>query len=541
MKFFALLCGVFWLALGAMPTAAQPSVPSRESVAAAMKRATTFMVDEVSTNGGYVWSYLPDFSRRWGEMEAKPSMIWIQDPGTAAMGHLFLDAYHATGDELYYAAAEKTAGALIWGQHPSGGWNYMIDFGGDASLRDWYDTIGENGWAEEFWHYYGNATFDDSGTIEAGKFLLRLYLERRDPKYRRALDKVVDFVLDSQYPVGGWPQRYPLRHEHSRHGLPDYTSFITFNDEVATSNVAFLALIYQALGEERVLDPITRGMNSLLVTQQGRPQPGWSLQHTVDLKPAGARTSEPRSLATHTTAANVNALMDFYQLTGDSKFLARVPEALDWLDSLELPKARQKNGFTHPTFIEVGTNRPLYVYRRGLSARYGGHEVSHEVRDSDGRAWVNRKLDVPALRGRYQTLSAMPLAEATRDSPLLARNHRPLPRYFVTRDIRGSDQNVNVDKERTADAGRIAELVASLNAQGYWPTPLVMTSSPYVEDGPSSGPWTDTSRRAHPLHPTDTSTHVTDRPVIGISTGTYIRNMSMLIQALDASTPTPVR
>jgi hypothetical protein len=66
-----------------------------------MKRATQFMVHKVSRSGGYVWSYLPDFSRRWGEMEARPSMIWIQAPGTSSMGHLFLDAYHVTGDAFY--------------------------------------------------------------------------------------------------------------------------------------------------------------------------------------------------------------------------------------------------------------------------------------------------------------------------------------------------------------------------------------------------------------------------------------------------------
>ena len=76
-----------------------------------MKRATTFMVEKVAYKGGYVWSYLPDMSRRWGEMEAKPTMIWIQPPGTPSMGHLFLDAYHATGDEYYYRAAEQVASA----------------------------------------------------------------------------------------------------------------------------------------------------------------------------------------------------------------------------------------------------------------------------------------------------------------------------------------------------------------------------------------------------------------------------------------------
>ena len=56
------------------------------------------------------------------------------------------------------------------------------------------------------------------------ELLLRLYLEKRDPRYKPALDKAIQFVLDSQYPDGFWPQRFPLQHEFSHHGLPDYTS-----------------------------------------------------------------------------------------------------------------------------------------------------------------------------------------------------------------------------------------------------------------------------------------------------------------------------
>jgi hypothetical protein len=81
-------------------------------------RATRFMVDEASVGGGYVWSALPDFSRRWGELEAAPTMIWVQPPGTGTMGHLFLDAYHATGDEAYYAAAVSAADALVGASIP---------------------------------------------------------------------------------------------------------------------------------------------------------------------------------------------------------------------------------------------------------------------------------------------------------------------------------------------------------------------------------------------------------------------------------------
>ena len=81
--------------LTAAPVAVAADV---EAARSAMRRATRFMTEQAATNGGYVWSYLPDFSRRWGEMEAWPSMIWTQAPGTPEMGQIFLDAWRATGE-----------------------------------------------------------------------------------------------------------------------------------------------------------------------------------------------------------------------------------------------------------------------------------------------------------------------------------------------------------------------------------------------------------------------------------------------------------
>src|SRR3569623_1504752 len=343
----------FLLGLLLVATAFPAAAATRAQSEQTMKKATTFMVEKVSTKGGYVWAYLPDLSRRWGEMEAKPSMVWVQPPGTATMGHLFLDAYHATGDEYYYQAAEKAAGALILGQIDTGGWNYFIDFDGPVSKKHWYETVGKNAWRlEEFQHYAENATFDDAGTSEAMQFLLRLYLEKRDPKYRPVIEKQIDFVLKSQYPNGGWPQRWPYDPNY-----PDYQRYITFNDDVAAENLQFLVMVYQQLGETRVRDAIQRGMDVFLASQQGAPQPGWALQYTPDLKPAGARTYEPATLVTHTTAANIRELMNFYRLTGDRKYLARLPEALDWLESVKLPADQVKDGKAYPTFIEVGTNQ----------------------------------------------------------------------------------------------------------------------------------------------------------------------------------------
>ncbi|TGX56070.1 pectate lyase [Sphingomonas gei] len=521
-KAWAWACAGIAAASLTVPAAA---APDKARVEAVMKRATRFMVEKVSTNGGYVWSYLPDLSRRWGEMEAFPTMIWVQPPGTATMGHLYLDAYHASGDAYYYEAAAKAADALIAIQQDNGGWHYFGDFGGEASKKRWYDTIGKNAWRlEEFQHDWGNATFDDAGTSESMQFLLRLYVEKHDPKYLPALQKALNFVLDSQYPIGGWPQRFPLKSDFSHHGKPDYTSFITFNDDVAGENIQFLLYAYQSLGgDARVYDAIVRAMNVYLVTQQAKPQAGWGLQYTLDLKPVGARTYEPDALVTHTTAANVRQLFRFYRLTGDKKFLARVPEALDWLESVKLPADQVKGGRAYPTFIEIGTNRPLYVHRRGSNVVNGEYYAHHDPANTITHYSSTRAVDMTGLRREYAELNASDPAAVAKDSPL--RTPQPLPRYFLVEETATSDLNTAGGK-RSPDA-----LVKSLNAAGWWPTELKATSNPYAGDG-AAAPVPGDYSRTKVGDATDTSPYETDHPVVGISTGTYIENMKVLIAAL---------
>ena len=499
--------------------AAPAFAQSRAEIERTMKRATRFMVEEVATNGGYVWSYLPDMSRRWGEIEAKKSMIWVQPPGTATMGHLYLDAYHATGDEYYYLAADKVAGALIRGQHRSGGWNYFIDFAGPSSTRHWYETIGKNAWRmEEFQHFADNATFDDMGTSEAAQFLLRLYLEKQDPKYRPALERAVNFVLDSQYPSGGWPQRWPYDP-----GYPEYQAYITFNDDVAAENVKFLLMVYQHLGDTRALESIRRGMDIYVVTQQAAPQAGWALQHTLDLKPAGARSYEPRALATHTTAANVEQLMNFYRMTGDRRFLARIPEAIAWLESVRLPEPR--NGRSHPTYVEIGTNRPIYVHRRGSNVVNGEYYWDYSPEATLGHYSAFRNVDTAGLRRDYEALLRTDPAELVAKSPLTAADPPPLPRYFVSGGLTGSDLNAGQRDARPLD------IIRSLNRDGWWPTPLVATSNPYIGPGPAT-PAPGDYRTSHVGDSSDTSPYPTNNPVTGISTSAYIANMARLIDAL---------
>jgi len=500
--------------LFAAPAAAQ----DRAEIERTMHRATAFMIDRVADHGGYVWTYLPDLSRRWGEMEAEPGMIWVQAPGTATMGHIFLDAYHATGDAYYYDAAARVADALIAGQHGSGGWNYFIHRGGPAAARRWYETVGRNGWRlEEFQHYSDNATFDDAGTAESMQLLLRLYMIRHEARFRRPLDRAIGFVLASQYPGGGWPQRFPYDARY-----PRYQRFITFNDDVAKENIRFLILAGRALDRPALLAAARRGMEAFLVTQGRSPQAGWGLQYDLALDVAGARTYEPRALVTHTSATNVEQLMEYYRLTGERRFLARIPEALDWLASVRLPDGVGPPGRRFPTFVETGTNRPLYVHRRGSNVVNGAYYADHDPARPIAHYSQFRAIDLDRLRRDHDALSRMPAAQATRGSALLGP--QPFPRFFIGGLAAGSD---------FSNAARLnpRDIVRDLNSEGWWPAPLTMTSNPYRGPG---------SRRAAPGDygttqvgdERDTSPYPDPQPATGISTATYVANMARLILAL---------
>jgi hypothetical protein len=501
--------------------------PPREEVADAMRRATQFMTSKVAVNGGYVWTYLDDFSRRWGEMEAKPSMIWTQAPGTPAMGQIFLDAYHATGEPVFYEAAANAADALIAGQHPSGGWNYVIDFASEESLKNWYATIGFNGWRlEEFQHYYGNATFDDGATYESAYLLLRMYLEKREPRFGAALEKAIGFVLDSQYPSGGWPQRYPPAPEWKKQGHPDYTAYVTLNDGVAERNIGFLLLVLQQLEDERVREPLQRAMDLFIELQQPEPSPGWALQYTHDLIPAAARTYEPRSVSPHTTGSALGRLMDFYELTGDQKYLEPIPAALEWLQKVELPAFGQSDeGRNFYSYIEIGSNRPLAVHRRGSNTQNGKYFVDYDM--SDQRP---RRVGLAALQQRFERLRSTTPEEATTDSAWFGRGPSLLPDLVVA----DAFNHAGVDMDISHDRAR--ELVAGLNEEGYWPSSLAMTSHPYKGPGPDAPPpgFVDHGHAGRVGDEWDTSPFYATDPVPGISTSVFIRNMNLLISYLES-------
>ncbi|GKT20893.1 pectate lyase [Acidovorax sp. SUPP3334] len=522
--------------------------------ATALRRAADYMDEVVSYRGGYVWSYSPDLKQTFGEMEAYRTMCWIQPPGTPSVGHVYLDAYHATGDDRFYQAAERTTLAIIAAQHASGGWNYIHDFAGEASLKKWYDTIGRNGWRlEEFQHYYGNATFDDAGTAVASQLLLRMYVEKRDVRFLAPLQKAIDFVLNAQFGPeygvadGGWPQRFPHfpgsvasmpsphpeqvpAGAHSDMEDGDYTLHVTFNDDVMGENIKFLTMCVMALGETRLLGPVARAMECMRLMQQSGPQAGWSLQHLSRPKdgrpagaPAGARSYEPRSLATHTTQTNIRQLFNYFQLTGDRRYLARIPQAIDWLKTCRLPAAAVAGnallggGRTHPTFVELGTNAPLYVHRYGSNIHNGGYYADKDWNNTVSHYSAGRAIDIAGLESTYQKLSAMTdaaVADMASRSPLKSGTAgRALPRYFSIREVDFPDlfTGAAMPTPNVPDA-EARTLVDELGSKGYWTSPVPEIVNPYQGDGPAAA-YTGTAYRSkHVGDAYDTSPYPADAP-----------------------------
>ena len=317
----------------------------------------------------------------------------------------------------------------------------------------------------------------------------------------------------------------------------EYAAYHTFNDDVVWENVHFLIQCYQTLGEERLLEPIYRGMNFYLVTQQANPQAGWAQQYMVDtLEPAGARTYEPLALLPSYTAAHVGLLMEFYRLTGQRKFIERIPDALDWLERCRLPEAMTEGGTkTHSTFVEIGTDDPLFVHRRGSNVVHGEYYVDKRNVLPVTHYGAKTSIDIAALRVQYDTLAALSPEEASAGSPLLPGLHAgpSTPQrdvaltsgFIMASGVRGPATAPGEDEVR--------KVLAALDADGRWLERGPRVSNPYTGAQGSAEP-TDQYASTYVGDASDTSPY---REEAGdqkfITTTAYIRNMRLLMAWLE--------
>jgi PelA/Pel-15E family pectate lyase len=376
----------------------------------AILRAARF-VRSIATEGGYLWRYSPDLKTREGEGPATATQVWVQPPGTPAVGEAFLRAYRVIRKPELFDGALAAARALVRGQLESGGWDYRIEF--DPVLRkNWNYRLEPSPGARNV------STYDDDNTQAALRLLLHVNRERPDKEIRAALDYGLEALLKSQYPNGAWPQRFPPE-------KTGYYAYYTFNDNTIADLVRTMSEAWEELRDPRYLAAVKRAGDFMIQAQRPEPQAGWAQQYDLQMRPAWARKFEPPSVSSGESAGVIRSLMDIYLLTGEEKYLKPIPAALRWLERSKIRPERWAR------FYELGTNRPLYFNRKyelvytddDLPTHYGfqssfripetvaAYEALEKARREGGlkaaRALARRKPEKPSLQRVREVIDAL--------------------------------------------------------------------------------------------------------------------------------------
>lgn len=350
--------------LGPLVAVAEES-PSRERIAGVLRHATETFRKEVATEGGYLWHYSEDLTRRAGERPATATMVWVQPPGTPSVGLAYLKAFEATADPYYRDAAREVALALVKGQLRSGGWDYLIEFDPKLRPRHAYRVDARLGKQQDV------STLDDNTTQEAIRLLMRVdrALDFRDQAIHEAAQFALAHLIAVQYPNGGWPQRFtgipdPAQFPVVKAGYPeswsrtfpnrDYKAFYTLNDNALGDTIDVMLEAGRIYQDNAYEASARKGGDFLLLAQMPEPQPAWAQQYDAEMRPAWARKFEPPAITGLESQSAIKTLLHLYRETGDTKYLEPVPRALDYLRRSRLPDGRLAR------FYELRTNTPLY-------------------------------------------------------------------------------------------------------------------------------------------------------------------------------------
>ncbi|MDX1947658.1 MAG: pectate lyase [Pirellulaceae bacterium] len=390
------------LGIAAEAFATEPA--TKAEAHAALKKSVGFFRDQVSVEGGYLYRYAADLSLREGEGKASAQTAWVQPPGTPAVGDALLAAHERTGESYLREAALAAARALVKGQLQSGGWDYRIEFAPDQRARYAYRVGGGTGSKLR-----NVTTLDDNNTQAAVRFLMHVdrALEQKDQSIHEAVTYALEKLLAAQYPNGAWPQRFsappdPADFPVIKANYPptwprtfpsaDYTSYYTLNDNTLADMIATMFEAAEIYGDTRFAAAARRGGDFLLLAQMPEPQPAWAQQYNAQMQPAWARKFEPPSVTGGESQGAIKILLEVYRQTGDKKYLAPIPRAIDYL------KKSQFDGDQLARFYELQTNQPLFFTRK--------YELVYTKDDLPTHYGFIIRSGIPKLRADYEKLLA---------------------------------------------------------------------------------------------------------------------------------------
>jgi PelA/Pel-15E family pectate lyase len=414
----------------------------------ALHQAISFFHDHVAVRGTYLWQYSEDLGKREGEGKATSTQGWVQPPGTPAVGLAILDAWKATGEQIYLSAARETAYALAWGQLQSGGWTYFIDFDPESRRPLAYrrmDTPPRRA---------RNVTsLDDDTTQSAIRFLVAVdqALQFKDPRIHDCARYALENLLAAQYPNGAWPQGFREQPDLSQHPVKpadypeswsrsaigaDYWRYYTLNDNVLADTIRTLfsaSAVYRSPAATADMNELAehcwqaalKGADFILLAQMPEPQSAWAQQYNFDMHPAWARKFEPPAISGSESQRILETLMEVYRRTGQPQYLEPIPRALAWFQ-----RSRRADGRL-ARFYELRTNRPLYFTRDYQLTYDDGDVPTHYAFTVPDRT--------PAIRRQFDELRRHPpeTAPAPELPPASPPSEQSIRTLITAQDERG--------------------------------------------------------------------------------------------------------
>jgi PelA/Pel-15E family pectate lyase len=251
---------------------------------------------------------------------------------------------HREADWYGTPEARHIADVILSFQTPAGGWSKNLDMNGEPRQRGQSytaDNLSKHLGVADFdapmdphWNYVG--TLDNEATNTELRFLARV--SKATPgapgdAYRVSFLRGVHYLLQAQFPNGGWPQVWPLE--------GGYHDAITYNDNAMTETAETLTAVAAGAGDyafvpsglrRKAAASAAHALRCILATQvlvHGQRTLWAQQQDALTLAPVAGRNYEPAALS---TAESTDILLYLMQLPHPSRAVVdAVQHGAEWL------------------------------------------------------------------------------------------------------------------------------------------------------------------------------------------------------------------
>lgn len=373
------------------------SPPTKAETLEALKKATKFYVTRVATAAGYQGSYTESLAADVTSMVGRgPETVTSATP---SVGMAFLEAWEATGEHEFLAAARSAAHGMLQAQMCSGGWDERVTELDPVKRKDYRfradgDCPETEAWVAE--KYKPDQTgdkqvdprrnmtnMDNNITQSVVRMLMRVdqALEFKDQKIHDGVRHALDYLILAQYAIGAWPRNYEKLGDPARFPVlpasypatwsrtwtrPLFYSYYVMNDDCTLNVMDAMFEAARIYDEPRYKAAAEKAGVFILLAQMPEPQPAWAQQYDPQMQPSWARSMEPPAISGRESVSILQALLTLYRETGKRKYLDPIPKAVEYLKKCSFERNGKR---VIARFYELKTNRPLYITPGSPSVR----------------------------------------------------------------------------------------------------------------------------------------------------------------------------